>query len=209
VQQIPGQRQANTTSLQGTIRDAQTTLAIPGVKITLLRAGTVIAEKLTDAEGIFRLLGLAPGIYELRAEKPGFQVLDVSDIQIRGAETEELVLEPIAGAALPTKGPTGVPGVAPSPPTPAPSTTGSYPGLRTAQTPSSPRPLGIAPEQVPPDSANFVKQPDRWSVPMPTWDRYGRGGEFPYTKGHWYDPFNRSRLKGDQPIFGQKWAGRP
>lgn len=40
---------------------------------------------------------------------------------------------------------------------------------------------------------------------MPAWDRYGRGGEFPYTKSHWYDPFNRNRLKGDQPIFGQEW----
>ena len=29
--------------------------------------------------------------------------------------------------------------------------------------------------------------------------------DVPYVKGHWYDPFNRNRLKGDYPIFGQRW----
>ena len=24
-------------------------------------------------------------------------------------------------------------------------------------------------------------------------------------QGHWYDPFNRNRVKGDYPIFGQRW----
>ena len=38
---------------------------------------------------------------------------------------------------------------------------------------------------------------------MPEWNRYAKKGEFPYTKSHWYDPFNRNRLKGDYPIFGQ------
>jgi hypothetical protein len=214
VQRIPGHTAANAASLQGTIRDAQTKLAIPGVKISLVRAGGVVDEKWTDAEGIFRLLGLAPGIYELKAEKPGFQTLDVSSVQVKGAETEELVLEPVAGGVAPAKGPSGVPAAVPSPPAPAAPPAGPYPGLRnpglrnpelqTSQA-ASPGPLGIAPEQVPPDSANFAKGPDRWNVSMPAWDRYGKGGEFPYTKAHWYDPFNRSRLKGDQPIFGQKW----
>ena len=205
VQRIPGRPSSNTASLQGTIRDAQTKLPIPAVRITLTRAGVVAAEKWTDVEGIFRLLGLASGLYELRAERPGYQVLNLSKIQINGAESQELVLEPVPGANIPMKGPSGVPGAVPSPSEPAITPTGAYPGLRTPQTPGSPGPLGIAPEQVPPDSANFTKEPDRWDTPMPAWDRYGKGGEFPYTKSHWYDPFNRNRLKGDQPILGQKW----
>ena len=214
VQRIPGHAPSNSASLQGTVKDAQTKLGISGVKISLLRAGVVVREKWTDAEGIFRLLDLTPGTYEFKAEKQGFQALELSDLQIKGPETRDLALEPIAGETMPAKGPSGVPGAVPSPPAPATSPAGPYPGLpnpglRTAETPASPGPLGIAPEQVPPDTANFVKEPDRWDVPMPDWNRYGKSGEFPYTKGHWYDPFNRSRIKGDQPIFehgwGQKW----
>jgi hypothetical protein len=205
VQRIPGHAPNKTASLQGTVTDPQTKLGIPGVKISLLRAGVVIGENWTDAEGIFRLLDLSAGTYELKAEKPGFQSLDLPSLQIKGPEIKDIALEPIAGETFPTKGPSGAPGAVPSPPTPPVPPTGPYPGLRSPQALSSPGPLGIAPEQLPPDSANFAKEPDRWRVPMPTWDRYGKGGEFPYTKSHWYDPFNRSRLKGDTPIFGQKW----
>jgi hypothetical protein len=206
VQRIPGHIPRNTASLQGTVTDPQTRLGIPGVKISLLRAaGVAVGESSTNAEGVFRLLDLAPGTYELKAEKDGFQPLDLKGLLIKGPETKDLGLVSIAGATLATKGPSGIPGVVPSPAAPPSSPTGPYPGLRTAQSSSSPGPLGIAPEQVPPDSANFAKEPDRWDVPMPVWDRYGKGGEFPYTKPHWYDPFNRNRLKGDQPIFGQTW----
>lgn len=208
VQRIPGHPPTNTASLQGTVRDPQTKLGIPGVKISLLRVGVVVREQWTDAEGIFRLVDVTPGSYELKAEKQGFHAIELPGLQIKGPETKDLELEPTAGETMPTKGPSWVPGVVSSPPPPPASPTGPYPGLRTDQVLSSPGPLGIAPEQVPPDSANFVKEPDRWDVPMPVWDRYGKGDEFPYTKGHWYDPFNRSRLKGDEPIFGQGWGQR-
>jgi hypothetical protein len=202
VQRIPGHAPINAASLQGTVTDPQTKLGIPGVKISLLREG-VVHEKFTDGEGIFRFIDLAPGTYELKAEKQGFQAIDEPTLQIKGPETKDLALEPLAGEIMPSKGPSGVPGAVPSPPAPPATPTGPYPGLRTDQAP--PGPLAIAPEQVPPDSANFMKDPDRWDAPMPAWNRYGKGGEFPYTKGHWYDPFNRSRLKGDYPVFGQQW----
>jgi len=205
VQRIPGHVPRNAASLQGTVTDPQTKLGIPGVKISLLQAGVAVGGTLTNAEGVFRLVDLAPGSYELRAEKDGFQSVDLASLRIRAAEIKDLVLVPITGTALPTKGPSGIPGAVTQPPAPQASPTGPYPGLRTAQASSSPGPLGIAPEQVPPDSANFAKEPDRWDAPMPAWDRYGKSGEFPYAKPHWYDPFNRNRLKGDQPIFGQTW----
>lgn len=204
VQRIPGHVPANAASLQGRVTDPQTKLGIPEVKVSLLQAGVVVRETSTNAEGIFRLVDLAQGTYELKAEKEGFPPFDLPSLRIKGPETKNLVLEAIAGATIPTKGPSGIPGAVSSPPAPPPSPAGPYPGLRSAQS-SSPGPLGIAPEQVPPDSANFAKEPDRWDVPMPPWDRYGKRGEFPYSKSHWYDPFNRSRLKGDQPIFGQSW----
>jgi carboxypeptidase family protein len=201
-QRIPSQPQTIAASLQGTIRDSQTKLAIPGVRIRLISTGAVVAEKTTDAEGIFRLLGLAPGTYELKAEKPGFQPVDIPAIQILSNETQELSLDPEKGGGT-TTGTSRVPGSVLQSIPPGSSPEAIYPGLRTPQAP--PGPLGMAPEQLPPDSANFNKEPDRWTVPVPSWDRYGTGGEFPYTKSHWYDPFNRSQLKGDRPIFGQTW----
>jgi hypothetical protein len=203
VQRIPGRPATNTTSLQGTVTDGQTKLGIPGVDVSLLREGVVVREKSTDGEGIFRFIDLEPGTYELKAEKQGFQPADLPTLEIKGPEIRDLVLEPLAGETMPTKGPSGVPGAVPSPPAPPTPPTGPYPGLRTDQLP--PGPQAIAPEQIPPDSSTFMKDPDRWDAQMPPWDRYGKPGEFPYTKGHWYDPFNRNRLKGDYPIFGQQW----
>jgi hypothetical protein len=57
---------------------------------------------------------------------------------------------------------------------------------------------------IPPDSQVFRTQPDRWSVAMPEWKRYGKDGEFPYVRSHWLDPFNRNKLKVDVPVFGQR-----
>ena len=203
VQRIPGHMPANAVSLQGTVKDSQTKLGIPGVKISLLREGVVVRETSTDGEGIFRLIDLAAGTYELKADKQGFHALDLSDLPIRGPETKDLALEPMASEIMAEKGPSGVPGAVPSPPAPPAPPTGPYSGLR--QLPSTPGPLAIAPEQVPPDTLTFAEEPDRWTVPMPAWDRYGKGGEIPYVKSHWYDPFDRNRIKGDTPIFGQQW----
>ncbi len=40
---------------------------------------------------------------------------------------------------------------------------------------------------------------------MPEWHRYPTQPDVPYVEKHWYDPFNRNKLKGDYPIFGQQW----
>jgi len=67
--------------------------------------------------------------------------------------------------------------------------------------PGPPPPL----EMLPPAEEVFLAMPGRWKVAMPEWNRYGRKGEYPFVrKSHWWDPFNRNRLKGDEPIFGQQ-----
>lgn len=56
-------------------------------------------------------------------------------------------------------------------------------------------------------SSHFVPVEDRWRIGYPEWDRYGRGhpktDDYPYVKGHWWDPYNQNVLKGDYPIIGQ------
>src|SRR5205085_11578352 len=34
--------------------------------------------------------------------------------------------------------------------------------------------------------------------------RYAAHGEYEYTSGHWWDPFNRNKFKGDYPVFGKQ-----
>lgn len=56
-------------------------------------------------------------------------------------------------------------------------------------------------------SSHFVPVEDRWRIGYPEWDRYGRGhpwvDDYPFIKGHWWDPYNQNVLKGDYPIIGQ------
>jgi len=46
--------------------------------------------------------------------------------------------------------------------------------------------------------------PNRWGYDFPIYRRYGPQDEAPIVPGHWYDPFNRNKLKGDYPIIGQQ-----
>jgi hypothetical protein len=205
VQQIPGHKTPNTGALQGSVRDVQGN-AVSGAKITISDAGGRTLSTQSNAEGIFRFRDVPAGSYQVTTEKEGFHPFKLAQVEIRVGElaSVDVTLEPSSGQRLEPKGPSGLPGAV-AVPGGAPSTAaleGAYPGLRTVQPPG---PLGIAPEQVPPESENFAKQPNRWEVPMPAWDRYGKNGEFPYTQHHWYDPFNRNRIKGDEPIFGQQW----
>ena len=73
--------------------------------------------------------------------------------------------------------------------------------MRTPQPPETPE--VIAQEEQPGTSATELTY--RWTVEMPSWQRYDKRGEFPYVNSHWYDPFDRNRLKGDYPVFGQRW----
>jgi hypothetical protein len=201
---LPERSATGRASLQGTVRD-ELDRAVPGVALTFrsLSSGSSY-EATTDAEGIFRLRDVPLGRYELRATREGYEPLTRSMVQVsvEGLIVLELKLKGAGTVAVPGKGVSGVPG--PSRIPAGPSAPGSaYPGLRTA---ASERSTVTAPaEALPPSSANFESDRDRWDVAMPEWRRYDAQPDSPYVKGHWYDPFNRNKLKGDYPIFGQRW----
>lgn len=50
---------------------------------------------------------------------------------------------------------------------------------------------------------------DRWRIAFPEYDRYGdkgaRGRDIPFRRNSWYNPYDRNVLKGDFPIFGDKY----
>ncbi|MEA2624318.1 MAG: hypothetical protein QOD06_363 [Candidatus Binatota bacterium] len=66
-------------------------------------------------------------------------------------------------------------------------------------------PSGFAgrPQRIPSETRDdFIPIEDRWRIGMPQWDRYPkRPGEYPYQRGHWWDPYNQNLLKGDYPIL--------
>ncbi|MGA9812238.1 MAG: carboxypeptidase-like regulatory domain-containing protein, partial [Terriglobales bacterium] len=200
--QLPEHRPANVMSLQGIVRDQQGR-AVPGVHLDLRNASGAHYETSTGVEGIFRLRDVELGTYKLRLTKPGFKTLAIERVELikRELTTLELQMQALTALAPESKGPSGLPGTPRTPAVAAP--TSPYPGMNRSAPDVTAVESGAEP--IPPESANFSPQPDRWDTAMPEWRRYEQQRDAPYVKGHWYDPFNRNRLKGDYPIFGQQW----
>ena len=76
----------------------------------------------------------------------------------------------------------------------------------------SDRPVGFAGDKSvassPQTSRDRREARDRWRAGFPEYDRYGdrgaRGRDIPFSRGHWWDPYKQSVLKGDYPIHGNK-----
>jgi hypothetical protein len=77
---VPAFAQLQTGNLYGTVRDDQGA-ALPGVTMTLSGGGAPQVQ-VTNAQGQFRFLSLAPGSYSLKAELEGFSTLDYPNIVI-------------------------------------------------------------------------------------------------------------------------------
>ncbi len=189
-------------ALQGIVRDQQGR-AVPGVQLELRNASGAHYETFTGAEGIFRLRDVELGIYEVTLTKPGFKAVVIPRLELNKRElsTLDLRMQALTALAPENKGPSGLPGTPRTPAATAP--TAPYPGMNRPAPEVAVVESGAGP--IPPASANFSPQPDRWDTAMPEWRRYEQQRDAPYVKGHWYDPFNRNRLKGDYPIFGQRW----
>ncbi len=193
-QRIPGQSE-RPASIQGVVR-GDDGRAIANAQVSLqLRAtsGRPVAfadprRTTTTVEGIFRFLDVAAGEYSISVTADGHEPLTRTDLRLGRSElvTTELVLKRIALPAQPA-----APAVLQ--PT-APSQTLVRP---RADAGGEPRPLA-------PDEKVFMRIPDRWNLPLPDWDRYGIGGDYPYVAGRWWQPYNTNTLKGDRPIIGKR-----
>jgi len=206
VPRIPGRPERMTSAIVGTVND-QDGRPVLGVMVTAVnRATKQKYTALSNGEGIFRLRDLTPGDYDVSGSGAGYGANPPAMITLAPGQIQEVSLRLELANPMITAppGPSGIPGrPSNAPPEDATISTG-YPGLRSPQ-PLTPRPAYSIPEFIPPDSQTFSPKAYRWTVEMPGWNRYGKTGEFPYTTSHWYDPFDRNRLKGDYPIFGQQW----
>jgi Carboxypeptidase regulatory-like domain len=189
------------------VRDPETRGIIGAVIALTNRATGLTRTDSTDADGVFRWTDLTPGIYLLLVQSDGFETLTRDDMQLDagGVVTLEMTLLPSAMSASPTSRLPRLPEL--GPPAPAAATTAAaatYRELRRRPD-ADPGQEIVKAEILPPSQEVFLSMPDRWNVAMPGWNRYGRSGEYPYVRAsHWWDPFNRNRLKGDEPIFRQQ-----
>jgi carboxypeptidase family protein len=206
-QRIPRQSPRGTAALQGIVRDSAAR-GIGGAVLALTNRVTGMTRTISaDAEGVFRWPDLTPGTYLLMAQSDGFESFTRDDLQLGAGDvvTVELTLSPSATSAAPASRLPRMPELgAPAPPAPPSLAASRYRELR--RRPDTEPGQGIvAAENLPPSQEVFLAMPDRWNIAMPEWNRYGRSGEYPYVRAsHWWDPFNRNRLKGDEPLFGQK-----
>lgn len=194
-QRIPQQKFPAAGALQGLVLD-EAGRPLPGVEIRLVSAIVPVRTPpaFTSADGIFRVLGVPPGLYELAFTSKNGLPLRRPGVELRAGEVLSIEVHLAAGA------PNNQTALSQTPADLLDA--GNYKEL--SRRPDSagavvPPPL----ESISPDAAYFRPAPDRWNTPFPDYHRYGGGAETPYILGHWYDPFNRNILKADKPIFGK------
>src|SRR5262245_18467131 len=69
-------------SIEGTLKDQQGAV-LPGATVTVVKEESGVSRSaVSDAEGRYRLLGLAPGRYRLKAELQGFAAAEIGNIDL-------------------------------------------------------------------------------------------------------------------------------
>jgi hypothetical protein len=206
-QRLPRQVPVKTAAVEGIVRDPASRGVIGALVAVTNRETGMTHTVATNADGVFRWNDLSPGIYLLLAQADGFKKLTRDDLRLDAGAliTLELTLSPSPipaslASRLPRESEFGPPATAAAP------SEAALPYRELRRRPDEEPGQAIAAIlTLPPAPDVFVAAPDRWSVAMPDWSRYGRSGEYPYVRpSHWWDPFNRNRLKGDAPVIGQQ-----
>jgi len=205
-QRIPRQRALTTAALDGVLREAITPnefRPVAAAQLTLrdLQTGKIVRAN-SSVEGVFRMLLLSPGHYEFRVEAEGFAAFAIPDLALNANEvtTLEISLVGTSSAEFRSRLPR-LPELGPAPAPAASASLGSYRELRHRLDPDPNYIAELAPEYLPPVADVYNVVPNRWALNQPDYRRYPHAGEYLYTKPHWYDPFNRNRFKGDEPIW--------
>jgi hypothetical protein len=206
VQRIPRQQALTTAAVDGVLREAisgNESRPVPSAQLTLRHSQTgQIVRAAASVEGVFHILLLPPGHYEFRVEAEGYASFVIPDLALNANEVTTLEISLVSTSStefrsrlprLPELGPATAPVSSPA--------LGSYHELRH-RLDSDPNYIAeLAPEYLPPVADIYNVVPNRWALNQPDYRRYPQKGEYPYTKPHWYDPFNRNRFKGDEPIW--------
>ena len=205
---IPRQQAQNTAALDGIVRNsgfANHENPVPGATLTLrnLQTGQTLSGT-ASGEGVFRIFPIPPGDYELRATAPDYGMFMISNLSFQANEVVTLEISLTATAAIEARS------RLPRQPELGPALSaneesfGSHREFRHRLDSDPAYVLNPAPEALPPIADVYNKIPDRWQLQQPEYRRYSPQGEYLYVKPHWYDPFNRNKLKGDEPIWPER-----
>jgi hypothetical protein len=191
-QRIPQQTASPVAALQGIVMD-QSGRPLAAVEVRLTGAA-FSSSTITSGDGIFRILKVPPGKYQLLLAPKGATALQRPAVEMHAGEVLSIEVHiPVA-----EKGPVSVLGQTPA------DLLGDRDYTELSRRPDANGAIVAPPiENVLPDSTYFQPRPDRWNTAMPNYHRYNLGDETPYVLGHWYDPFNRNQLKADRPLFGK------
>src|SRR3984893_9458168 len=203
---IPRQQASSTAAVDGVVRSkaaAATGRPVPGAQLILRNLQTGQRYTSTaNGEGLFCIFPLPPGRYELNVEAGGAESFVLHDLALGPNEvvTLEISLAQTGTAERASRLPR-LPELGPAP-TPNPTATAStYRELRHRLDSDPAYIQELAPDYLPPVAEVYNAVPNRWALSQPDYRRYPQGGEYIYTRSHWYDPFNRNRYKGDEPIW--------
>jgi Carboxypeptidase regulatory-like domain len=203
---IPRQQAANSAALDGMIREKTSeteSRAVPGAQVTLrnVQSGEIYPGQ-GSSDGAFRILPLPPGRYQVKFEAQGYAPFVVNGLELNANEVLTLEVTMAAWANMefrsrlprpPELGPALTPEPVP--------TLGTYHVFRH-RLDTDPNYIGeLAPDVLPPVADLYNQVPNRWALQQPDYRRYPQPGEYMYTRSRWIDPFNRNKLKGDQPIW--------
>ena len=84
------QAQSNAADLEGTVRDPQGA-AVKGATVTARNLATNVSRSATaNDEGLYQILGLPPGKYEVTAEAQGFSKAQVPSVTLTVGQRGEL-----------------------------------------------------------------------------------------------------------------------
>ena len=203
---IPRQQAQNTTALDGVVRDAGSpgvTVPVAGAMLTLRNAqsGQVFAGT-TSGEGVFRLFPMLPGRYQLTVEARDYAPFVLPDLSLQPNEvlTLEISLVSVQAAEARSRLPR-LPELGPALSAEGQTSYGTHREFRHRLDADPNYIENISPDTLPPVADVYNTVPNRWALEQPDYRRYSQKGEYPYARTRWYDPFNRNRLKGDQPIW--------
>jgi len=189
-QRIPRETAPGSGAVGGLVR-IDTGPGLGGVLVSLHSADGRTATTTTSGDGIFRLRDLTPADYSVSFTRDSFTEVDKS-VRI---EAGQLAVMQIAMTALPATAAnaTGLPRIQP----PVEPETHSSPYRDIIRPDAEARPNeGVPAGALPGDEKVFVPATDRWKYKFPQSARH--------REGHWYDPFNQNKLKGDAPILGNR-----
>lgn len=196
-QRVPRQKPAF-SALQGRVLDRDG-IPVPGLVVSLDPARTACAHpsplcSLTDADGIFRLVGVTPQTYPFAVYLRSQPIFRKAAVVVGPSQIVTVQIR--LGFAMPP-GPASV-----IPFHPEAVTASSYHELSRHGINDG---TLIPPIQASPSDRELYKEmPDRWKLPTPNYRRYAGDPQSQFVLGHWWDPFNRNMLKGDYPINGRQ-----